>query len=183
MTVKEILLESANLLGVGEAVSARLDGSTDVGEKETGVLLQCFNLVENQLATEYFPLKCEETVETQTGAIYFKDFKRSILRVMKVEDRFGGSLSYKLFPEYLKTEAGRVCVTYCYSPEEKSVDGVSDFDALVTKRTFAYGIAAEYCMACGLYEESAVWERKYKNAIEAAYRMKPTKTLASRRWV
>ena len=183
MTVKEILIEAADLIGVGGAVRAYIEGSAQTGEKEAGVLLKCFNLVESELASEYFPLKCEEALETATGAVYFKEFKRAILRVMKVEDSFGNSLPYKLFPEYLKTDAGRIFVTYCYTPQEKDLDGESDFDALVTKRTFAYGIAAEYCMACGLYEESAAWERKYKNSIEAAYRNQPAKTLASRRWV
>lgn len=183
MTVKEILLEAAALIGVEDKVKNYIEASKGDGEKETQVLLRCFNLVEDQLAIEYLPLKCEETLSTETGAIYFKQLKKPIVRVMKVEDSFGNEIAYKLFPDYIKTAAGTVCVSYCYSPIEKTIGEESDFNALVTKRTFAYGIAAEYCMACGLYEESAVWERKYKHSIEAAYRAQPSKTLASRRWV
>lgn len=41
---------------------------------------------------------------------------------------------------------------------------------MTSPRLFAYGIAAEYCLACGLFEEAAVWDKKYKDALTAAYR-------------
>ena len=43
-------------------------------------------------------------------------------------------------------------------------------------------MAAEYCLACGLYEESEVWDEKYRAALAAAYRARPARVLRSRRW-
>ena len=88
-----------------------------------------------------------------------------------------------MFPEYLKTQPQRVCVRYTYLPQKKTLTDTSDFMLHASVRLFAYGIATEYSLACGLFEEAAVWDKKYKDAIKAAYSAKPVRRMRSRRWV
>ena len=104
------------------------------------------------------------------------------MRVVEVRDSFGNAVSYRLFPEYLKTQAGKITVRYAYTPAEKFFPDHSDFTLFASVRLFAYGMASEYWTANGLFEEGAVWDKKYKEAIAAAYRSKPAKRIASRRW-
>ena len=182
MTVKEILTAAATGLGLAEEVNAYLLGTSTEGEAVTSELLRCFNLVENEVALDYLPLLAEEELQSDTGAVHYASFSREAARVVGVYDEFGNALPFTLFPEYLKTQAGKIVVRYTYLPKAKMLADKSDFVLQASVRLFAYGIAAEYSLASGLFEEAAVWDKKYKNAIEAAYRAKPARRLRSRRW-
>ncbi|MBQ8322562.1 MAG: hypothetical protein IJX91_01200 [Clostridia bacterium] len=182
MTVKEIIIAAAAELGIADEVRAYVDGTADDGKGKTEDLLRCFNLVENELALDYLPLYAEDEFESTTGAIYYTQFERGVVRVLGVEDEWGNAAAFKLFPEYLKTQSGKVRVRYTYTPEAKGLDGESDFVLNASVRLFAYGIAAEYALANGLFEDAAVWDKKYKDAIGAAYRLRSGKKIRSRRW-
>ena len=104
------------------------------------------------------------------------------VRIIRVTDEYGNSVPFKLFPQYLRTQPGRVNVSYTYTPREKNAEEESDFVLSVSPRLFAYGIASEYSLAAGLFEEAAVWDKKYKDALAAAYRSKPSRIIRSRRW-
>ena len=182
MTVVEIILASATELGIADDVQAYLDGESNVGEADTENLLRCFNLVENELALDYLPLLAEEKVRTETGAVYFRELSRDASRIVKVVDGNGNSIPFKIFPDYLKAQSGELTITYAYAPKKKSISDESDFKAYASVRLFAYGIATEYCLASGLFEDASVWSQKFKEAITATYRAHPAKVMSSRRW-
>lgn len=183
MTVKEIILAAAQELGLAEEVKGYLDGTSSDGQDVTEALLRCFNLVENEVALDYLPLVAEEELETDTGAVFYSELSRAAVRIIKVTDGWGNEAEYKLFPEYLKTQAGKVKIRYTYTPREKTLEDSSDFLLYASVRLLAYGIAAEYSLSCGHFEDAAVWDKKYKDAVAAAYRGKPNKRIQSRRWV
>ena len=180
MTVKEILLASAQTLQLDDVV-AFLSGKGEESEK-TDVLLRCFNTVENELALDYLPLYAETEVETTTGVIEYSSLSHAIVRVLRVRDEGGNSVAFKLFPSYVKTSSGRVTIGYTYAPTEKAITGVSDYVLQASIRLFTYGIAAEYSLLTGDFEGAAIWDKKYKEAIEAAYKSRPCTVLRSRRW-
>jgi len=182
LTVNEILVLAAGELGVEEKVKNYLDGTNEEGKSLTEGLLRCFNLVENEVALDYLPLYCEEDVESETGAIRFDELSRGAVRILRITDESGNKLPFKLFPEYVKTQAGSVTVAYTYAPVKKAIGDDSDFVVQASPRLFAYGVASEYCLASGLFEEAAVWDKKYKDALAAAYRAKPSRIIRSRRW-
>ncbi len=181
MTVKEVLYQAALLVGATDAATF-LDGSSTAGENEANVLLRCLNFVENEVALDYLPLCSEETFESETGVIPFEKLALAATRIVSVKDESGNSVAFKSFPDYIKTQPGKVTVAYTYTPKEKALGDEMEYSRLASKRLFAYGVAAEYCLACGLYEEAAVWDKKYKEAIGAAYEAHPPRRLASRRW-
>ena len=183
MTVKEIIIAAATELGIADEVRAFIEGEAETGKAKTDTLVRCFNLVENEVARDYLPLYAEEVLETETGAVYYEELEKSAVRILGIEDEWGNSLAYKLFPEYLKTQSGKICVRYTYTPTEKDIDGESDFTLYASLRLFAYGVAAEYALATGAFEEAAVWDKKYKDAIHAAYKLRSVKKIQSRRWV
>ena len=184
MTVKEILLAAACLLGMEKEMQDFLSGvSTDENvEANANALLHCFNLVENEIALDYLPLLAEEEIESETGVIYYSSLSREAVRVLAVRDEWGNEAPFTLFPEYLKTQPGKVCVRYTYLPKEKTLEDKSDFTLNASVHMFSYGVAAEYALANGLFEEAAVWDKKYKDAIKAAYCSKPPRRIRSRRW-
>ena len=183
MKVLDIILAAATELGIADEVNDYVSGGSENAKADTENLLRAFNLVENELALDYLPLRAEEEVETTTGAIEYSAFSRSVVRILQITDTWGNELEFKLFPDYVKTQCGKVRVCYTYTPTEKTFTDESEFHALVSVRLFAYGIASEFCLASGRFEEAAIWDKKYKQAIAAAYRAKPVKKISSRRWV
>lgn len=181
MTVKEVLLLAAECIGLEDA-KTYLSGDTTVGETDVQALLRCFNLVENEVALDYLPLSAEDTVATETGMVEFSALSKAAVRITAVRDQAGNSVKYKLFPERLKTQPGELVISYTYTPAAKGLADSSDFVLLASPRLLAFGVAAEYCFACGLYDEGEAWNKKYKDALAAAYRAKPAKIIRSRRW-
>ena len=180
MTVKEILRASAQALGLENAV-AYIDGKSQ-DSTETDTLLHCFNLVENELALDYLPLYAETLLQTLTGIVKYELLPYAAVRVLSVRNFEDEAVEYKLFPAHIKTQPGNIKIAYTYAPSEKTLKDESDFFLQASVRLFVYGIAAECTLAEGQFEESAVWDKKYKDAITAAYHAQPCKVLRSRRW-
>lgn len=183
MTVKECVELAAVQLGIADEIQAHFDGKgTAEGAKKAALLVTCFNIVENELALDYFPLLAEDVLTTDGGVVAFSALQNAAVRVTKVTDEWGNSTAFQLFPNYLKTQPGKVCVRYTYTPEKKTADDASDFCTSVSARLIAYGMAAEYAMSTGLFEDAAVWDKKYKDGIQAAYRLQKCERIRSRRW-
>ncbi len=183
ITVRDTIAQAAELLGLAEGVRLFLAGEdSENGEKDTALLLDCFQRVENELASDYLPLIEEEEMVTSTGIIPYEDFGRVMTRIYCVEDEWGKPLKYKRFFDRLQTQSGKVKIIYGYKPEGKGLEDTSDYYSTVSERLFAYGIAAEYSLIIGETENAAIWDKKYKAAIEAAYRARPCKRLRARRW-
>ena len=184
MKVNEIIQAAAELIGdnVAEEVKAYIEeGSGEAALPKE--LLRCFNVVEHELAVDFLPLKTEEQMETDTGAIAYETLSKKAVQIVKVLDEWGMAVRYDTYGSYFKTRVGKVTVVYTYEPEEKAFGEESDFQRVASKRLFAYGIAAEYCLKAGLYDEASVWDKKYKEAIEAAYKQSPGKNIRRRLWL
>ena len=183
IAVKDAIVLTAELLEIQERVNDSINGSNSIGDGDVENLLRCFNLIENELALDYLPLYQEEEIDTKTGAVYFSELRSSPVRIMRVEDEWGNSCPFKLFPDYLKTQAGKIVVRYSYLPKEKTINEQSDFVLQVSTRLFAYGMASEYTLSCGRFEEAVIWDKKYKDAISATYKSNPSRKIKARRWV
>lgn len=181
MTVREVVMLAAEELGILEEVQAYFDGEDVVGKSKAERLLTCFNLVENELALDYFTLKRSETVMSQ-GQIKFSVLQRSPVNIISVTDGKDNPYEFSLYADYIQTTTGMVKITYAYTPNTKTIDENSDFTMEVSARLMSYGMAAEYALAVGLVEEAALWDKKYKDAISALYKTSKGGRIAARRW-
>ncbi len=192
MLVKDVIKQAAFLLDK-EALLQYLDTpSEDVStaftdeeiadfEKTVNSLLRCFNIVENEVAIDYLPLTAEARMESEDGKLLFTAFARSMVSVLSVTDEYGNPVGYAVYPEYVKTQKGKVVVTYSYAPEMKALTSESDFSR-IPERIFSYGVACEYCLIGGLYDEAVVWDKKYKDALLCAQSLSRPRVIRSRRW-
>lgn len=183
MKVKNIMIKAARLLGNADNVQSYLSGVGTSGKEQADLLLTCFNLVENELALDYIPLIKEETFTLTNGKLAYSKFSSSVVRILRVEDKNGETVPFRLFASYMEADEKTVTVRYAYTPVEKTINSESEYAVGVSERLLAYGMAAEYCTALGLYEEANVWDKKYKEGIEAARRVGTKSKLPSRRWV
>ena len=184
MKVKDVIILAAEEIGVADKVNGYLSQGSEEGESIVKALLRCFNLVENELAIDYFPLYVEDVVLTETGKIFYSELTESPVRIDLVTNSNGNRALFTLFPDYIKLEKpDTYTIVYGYAPKKKELEDDVSFQTTVSDRLLAMGIAAEYCAACGLYEEGAVWDEKYKDAIKAAHKNKPSRIMRTRRWV
>lgn len=147
MTVKDCYLKFIKLLEI---------------ECDVADALRYFNLVEYELALEYFPLKIEETWN-HYPKVYFEEFKYPVSLIVNCENS-----TAKVYHNYIlskdKKPLGKV--EYHYLPEQKQyLDDISDYsneclDCIV------YGMLSEYYIAYGEYEIASMWANKYKQEIK-----------------
>lgn len=161
MTVKEIIEKSAKLLGV------------ELTDEPTENFVRCYNLIENELAIDYLPLRTVDKVLIKDNKIKYSDLQRQACRIMGVYDCNNKEVKYKLYPKHIsfgKKENRKQCVVvYCYIPQKKTIDGISEFDKGMSEEVFKYGVCSEYCMMQGDYETASAFNEKYKKAILERY--------------
>lgn len=188
MTIKDIIKDTAIILGDETLYAALSDATQELsGENKakTDVFLKCYNDTLAEVATAYYPITKEETI--QPGKTLFSSLSETPLRIKSVRAQSGVALVFSVGEGYLETEkvAGELTVVYDYIPSEKTADGDFEYEKTpLGKTVFCYGIAAEYCMIGGRYSEAANWESKFKNAVAGIIQPKKRagKITTSRVW-
>ena len=169
MTIKEILISTAAFLGRSDIIDYLDKGVTvnnEQCEKEVKMMVRCANLVINELALEYLPLKFIETAESNGGIIYFGSLSKNILQVLNIFDEYDNKISYKLHADYVKTKPERVKIEYTYIPDTYAIDDVIGYaEKDLPLRAIGYGVASEFSIISGLYDEGVMWDKRYKDSL------------------
>ncbi len=186
MTVKSVLSLSAANMGREDLVAAVCDcGGTPEGELKS--LLRCYNLVENEIALDYFPLKVEETLERSGSVLPYTRFSKAPVEVLSVFDESGLSLKFEVRPSRLllqeRSEGASLKVVYTYAPTEKLFTDDCEIADNVSARLLSFGVVMEYMLTNGQYAEAATWEKKYREALRAASARRRPIFIRSRRWI
>lgn len=150
------------------------------------LLVKCANLVIKEIAGEYLPLLEEEEVEVKDGKIYFEGLLHKVLEVRKVEDLYS-SLESDFYhtPAYCKLlndGVKRARIVYSYTPLDIDIEEECPLPPLVTAKTLALGICAEYSMISGMYEQSVMYSDRFKQDMRTAVRKKGEIKIKPRRW-
>lgn len=182
--VREVLTLAAKELG-REDLCQSIDSTNAATNSEVVALVHCFNMVENEIALDYFPLKTKQTFSGASGVVSYQNFTRSPVYIYSVCSEAGTELSYELRADgvALSAPTPSAVITYSYSPQTKSLTANSDFQSKISPRLMAYGVACEYCLTLGKFQEAALWESKYKDALRAANLLRRKLRVRSRRWV
>ena len=171
MTVKDILKTAAALLNLTDcteyftATSQNYQASLETQER-VDLLTRLANLVITELASTFVPMTCAEEVETADGKIVFANLAHNITRVLSVKNEFGHDAEFKMYPEYLKVFGGRYTVEYEYLPDNYSLTDTVGFKGKITAALLGYGVAAEYCITQGRFEEAVLWRKRYSYGVE-----------------
>ena len=180
MTVREVIALASSCLGREELAKKALSEKAE-GELET--LVRCYNLVENEIALDYFPLKRTEEVFVKEGRIKYSALSSAPVNVHRITSG-GRVISFTLFPEYveIKEQVAKAEVLYSYTPSEKRIDAVSEFSGKISARLMAFGVCMEFCLAHAHYDEAAMWEKRYREALRAANILRRRLCVRPRRW-
>ena len=134
MKVKEVVLTAAGLLGMKKEMEEYLSSTASSAKKKVDEFVDCFNLVENELALDYVPLRTKETFLAQDGVVEFRYFTREPARVLSVTDEMDRRVEYALFPTDIRLPAGvkTAKVAYAFLPKKRSSTHLSVTDASST---------------------------------------------------
>lgn len=184
MTVKEIVRLAAEMLG-RQDLSEAIDALEGEPEGEVKSLVRCFQLVENEVALDYFPLKKEEPFAPEGHKVSYTRFSSAPVDVLKVTDGNGKAVEFEIRPThiYLPETNGVVSVTYSYAPAPKTIAQSSEFSGKISARLLAYGVASEFSLACARYQEAAMWEKRFRDALKCVNLCRRRLSMRSRRWV
>ena len=187
MTVKEILKSASTLLNrndlksymSGDAVNEYLQV-----EEDFKLLLDCYNLVEEEVSTDYYRLKNTQTFTVVNGVIKCEEFSKNILAVLSVKSLNGNAVNAEIKPDGIYTNESNVVVDYTFVPNSKTVDDESAFtNSPITKRALAYGVVTEFSLIKGDYEEAVMWHKKYITALTNCLSLKKLKKIKERLWI
>lgn len=181
MLIKDVLKIAAGTLGL-ETDS----GGLAVNHGERSCLLDCAAAAYAEIVSEYFPLIYDEDIRFNShGRAFFGNFSKRFFRALRVS--LGGlDVAYTAFHDSLRAEVRNadVRVRYEYIPPELQDEyGEIEIDAAVTERILALGIVAEYCLRNGRFEESALYDKKYKDSMLAVSRKKSRIDIKKRSWL
>lgn len=188
MTVKEVIALAADNLG-REDLAESLSSLTGEPEGELKALVRCYNLVENEVALDYCPLKAEEKLTPIDGKVAFSALSHAPVDVYSVKNALGATVAFEIYPAYLSLPAGteQVMVSYAYAPAAKTAEQTCEVSEKVSARLLSFGVACEFSLSCARYQEAALWDKRFRDALRAAevYRRRPSARLGirARRWV
>ena len=183
MTVKEILdiaCTFVNRIDVKNYFSSS-DGSEEA-VKGSEIFIDLLNVVINELACTYVPMITSEELAVTNGRIYYKDLKEKAVKIIKVTDMNNCEVDYKYAYQYITVDLPFVTVIYEYSPKKVGLnDEVGYLEKDVPARVIAYGVAAEYLLVNGDFDEAVTWHKRYTDAI-ASLCLPKNKKAAGRLW-
>ncbi len=169
---------------LADKILSASDFDTDFTDEEKKTLtryLECLNYVQEEVASEFKPLKATETFKTENFKINFNAFKKIPLQILSVKDNRGGGVKFKVFPTYLMAFASEVEVTYGATPIKLDYDSQIEVD--LPQRVLGYGVAREYYLRQGLTEDAEIYENRFKGSLKLILRKKAGTTLPRRRWL
>ncbi len=186
MTVKNILKLVSSLLNRKDLVKYFEDSSCDDYERikeDVESLITAYNLVADEVATTYQKLVFTEEFVVEKGRLTYDKFKFSPLSILSVKNLKGKDVSCKILHTEIKTNEDKLIVEYSYTPDKKGLLDECDFSkSQIKERVLAYGIATEFCLIKGMYEEGALWHDKYTTSLKNALSNKKSQIVKGRVW-
>lgn len=186
MTVREIIKLVCDFVGEKE-LSAKLDSAsfaayTDREQEKLDLLVQCFNLVNQEIASDFLPFLTKEEVDVNNSILNFSELGKVVINIYEIKNRFGKCLRFKLYPNYVEVYGHAKKVVYSFLPADKILSNEVEMFCGLSGRIYAYGIASEFLLIDGLSEDAEIWEDRFKESLFVLSRKKGEHILPKRSW-
>ena len=142
-----------------------------------------YNMIIEELALEYLPLRIKEKVQVTNQKIYFSELAFKPLRVLGVINKNGDKVPYKLINDYLELSNDDVIIEYTHRTKEAFEDDDCVYDeTVIGPYVIAYGMLSQYLLERGRVSESNIYQEKYLSAVRARIAQRKSLKLPARRW-
>ncbi len=184
MTVKDIIKLVCDFVGEKEIYSKLTNGEDldSIEQEKVDLMVRCFNLVNQEIASDYLPLLTKEVVDCKGSILNFSTLSKDCIQIFGIKNRFGINLRFRVFDSFVEVAGVPKVVTYSYFPSELSISSEIETPLGVSARVYAYGVVSEYLLIYGVSEDAEIWENRYKESLFMLSRKNGEHTLPKRRW-
>lgn len=182
MKVEDIIKLVCEFVGEKE-LRKKIESDIDLSEKEQEKLDQmtrCFNLVNQEIASDFLPFLVKE--EVSGSIINFETLKKRAVQIYEVRNRFGMSLKFKVFRNFVEVDGNAKTVVYSFLPDKLLLNDEVECAYGLSERVYAYGVASEYLLIVGVSDDAEIWENRYKESLFMLSRKKGEHVLPKRSW-
>lgn len=155
---------------------------------ERDIIIDCINLVQQNIATNYFNLIDTFQINNTYDVLpYSKISTLQIFNIISVKNTKNEVLKYTLKPSGIVTNKCDIVIKYAFFPKDVTInDNITTFPIGVSERIFVYGVVSEYMFVKGNIDEYNVWQNKFETEIENvknnAKKICHSANLKRRRW-
>lgn len=168
MKVEDILTEV--LVRLGDRDKYDLNNLPQ-DDNEINTIIKCINMIISEIASDYLPVEYEEDVEVVNGIIPYENLSKRLINLKKVTKN-QSKIDAKMYPdEILVNTDGIVHVQYLYMPAQIGLGGVIELSPKITLMLIVYGVLGEYCLLQGRYEDSMLYDKRYREMLKVACRV------------
>ena len=124
MTVRDILKLVCEFVGERE-LAQKLATSQQLQEREQQkieIMTNCFNLVNQEIASDYLPFLHKEEVDIEDGVLNFSSLKNKVINIYEIKNRFGFNLKFRNYSNFVEVFGKGKWVTYSFFPADKALD-------------------------------------------------------------
>lgn len=185
--VIDVMLLCSELLK-NQALTDCLKGTSDGDEKtlsERADYLRVYEMVVDELAFEYFPLKAEEIKQVENGKVKLSSLNFTPIDVLGVYDAEGSEpIEYELFATELRVKKeGKVKIVYSHAAPRADEQDDFIYSLKPGKFVVACGMAAEICLENGLTGEASLWRNKFDCGVRGRVAERRKLVIKPRRWL
>lgn len=168
MKVEEVLTEVLVRLGDKEKYDIN---NLPQNDSEIVTIIKCINMTLSEIASDYLPVEFEEKVEAINGIIPYDKLSKRLINLKKVTKN-QSKIGAKMYPnEIVVQTSGLVDVHYLYMPDEVKLGDKIDLSPRITLMLIVYGALGEYCLLQGRYEDSMLYDKRYREMLKVACRV------------
>lgn len=185
MTVKDIIKLVCDIVGESEIAQklCQQQPLSEAEQRKVDQMTNCFNLVNQEIASDYLPLLKKETLKEETSIVNYALLSETVVHILEVKNRFGISLKFRLFPNYAQVCGRAKTVVYSFLPKELTQESEVEMLCGLSPRVYAYGVASEYLLIDGLSEDAEIWEERFKESLFMLSRKSGEHCLPRRKWL
>ena len=156
---------------------------TDLSKKELKLILDCINIVQTLISTEYYENYTEEIIVVENDEYDIDNFSQKLFKI-KAITKDNEKQKYRLIGDKIKLESDSYTIKYAFIPQDVDFSGVVDsHSGKLAILAFCYGVCSEYCLIKGLFDEADMWQKKFNNSIVKNFKKLGGIFIKSRRWI
>ncbi len=153
-------------------------------EKTLELMVRCFNLAYQEIATDYLPLVVCEDIEISDGSFDLTKLDNRFFKFVKLINKNSFEEKCEIYDDVLYAKNGTYKIIYCYIPSFAGLNSqLLDFNGKITDRILALGLCKEYCYICDRFNESTAFKTKFEDSLKACFKTKKNIVLPKRRWI
>ena len=184
MIVKDLVIYTALFIGEKELASKleNNDSLTDGENERVNTLVRCFNLVNQEIASDYLPFLHTENIDVKNSILNHSNLTKKVINIFALKGSFGQNVRYKAYPNYIEVFGHAKKITYSFLPCDLALSDTVELNCGLSARIYAYGMASEYLLFDGLGEDAEIFEERFKESLFVLARKKSELRLPKRRW-